>query len=156
LPSYSAEFSRGTSDPVRVPDLGGVVEQLTLLREQLDAVQAKLAALGEQHDEISALLHECLHGSQTTRQGEEPVPAPPPADAQAVLADCAQDIVRVLHEVGHPLTTLEILEELVRRHASWRENTVRHALTELLDKGVITVTGDTGPYSYQLRGPGGL
>jgi Fe2+ or Zn2+ uptake regulation protein len=72
--------------------------------------------------------------------------------AERIVTSCARDIVRVLEEVGHPLTTLEILEELVHRHLSWRENTVRHALDLLLDQGAISDTANIRPHSYGLKG----
>jgi hypothetical protein len=75
----------------------------------------------------------------------------PPAPTAEVLAHCARDLVGVLHAAGHPLTMLEILDELVRRRLSWRENVVRHALLELLDQGTVREASDIRPHSYALR-----
>ena len=67
------------------------------------------------------------------------------------LQSCAGDVLRVLREVGRPLGTLEILEEMAARHLSWRESTVRHVLADLKEEGVVRE--GKRPMSYSLAQP---
>ena len=63
---------------------------------------------------------------------------------------CAGDVVRVLREVGRPLGTLEILEEMAARHLSSRESTVRHVLADLKNEGIVREGESERPRSYVL------
>jgi hypothetical protein len=114
-------------------------EELLAIREQLAALQEQLSALAERHQRLCGML--------TPQQ-----PAAATAPVQVVLADCAQDIVRVLREVGRPLNTLEILDEMVHRELRWRESVVSHTLAELMDHGLVENIGDGGLHRYRLKG----
>lgn len=130
----------------RTPDPSTVAEQLAVLDRQVLALQEQLAEIRQQLSGLARQVGPLLEGSAAAARAAEPTAQDL---ASEVLADCAHDIVRVLHEVGRPLTPLEILDELVRRQLRWRENTVRHTLAELLDRGLVTTGGNT-LHSYAL------
>jgi hypothetical protein len=129
-----------------VPDLAA---QLASIRKQLAALSQQVAALSEQHKQLQALVAVTLPGPAETRGPEpgEPASGPP---AREILARCRQDILRLLRDLGRPLTTLEILDELVHRRLSWRESTVSHALAELIDQGLVRGSQDGGPRRHGL------
>jgi hypothetical protein len=119
-----------------------VAEHLEAIRSQLAEVHQQLAAIHEQQRLLCALLG---------------APGPAPAEGEAgatlpgqeTLADCARDLLRVLREVGRPLTMLELLDELVRRQLRWRESTVSHALVVLQDHAQVRPTGEGGSHRYE-------
>jgi hypothetical protein len=127
------------------------------LAEQLAGIQAELTQLREEvalvrkHQEtIAALLTSVLRGTAEAQLHSERPLHPVVMPAEDVLANCARDVLRVFREYARPLTTPELLEGLVQRHFGWRENIVRHALDELVAKGVLRETNDGGPHRYQL------
>ncbi len=122
-------------------DSANVAEQLSALREQL-------AALTEQQKVLCALLGQLLNRHVESRNGADPLPHSHAVQGLDVVAECGKDILGVLQEARQPLTILEILDELVRRQRSWRENTVRHALTTLLEEGTVADRQDLRPHSY--------
>ena len=122
-------------------DSANVAEQLAALREQL-------TALTGQQKVLCALLGQFLNRHAESRNGVEPMTHSHAVPSLDVVAECGKDILRVLQEARQPLTILEILDELVRRQRSWRENTVRHALTTLLEEGSVADRQDVRPHSY--------
>jgi hypothetical protein len=126
-----------------------VAQQLAAIRQQLASLGRQLAALTEQHKQLAAVV------SQAWPRRAEGKPAgapehPPGVPGRETIAQCGQDILRVLREVGRPLTTLEILEELVHRHLSWRESTVSHTLADLVAEGLVQDTNGHGPRRHGL------
>ena len=71
---------------------------------------------------------------------------------------CSADILRVLAEVGHRLTTTRLLAELSRRDIEWSERTVSGTLARMVDDGTLTNEQHTRPRGYGLPewgdGPG--
>jgi hypothetical protein len=123
-------------------------EALAALRQQMTALEEQLAAITRQQAVLRAALNHLL-----ARFPEAGHPADPGNAAPAQLQRCADDVMRVLREVGRPLGTLEILEELARRHLSWRESTVRHVLADLKNEGLLREGGGERPMSYSLASP---
>ena len=130
----------------RRPD---VAEELAALRRQLSALTEQVTALARRQDELDALVNHTLPRPAEGKPTDHA--ALPPA--RDVLVRCGQDLVRVLREVGRPLTTLEILDELVHRHLNWRESTVSHTLAELIDQGLVQEKAGDGPRRYLLTSP---
>jgi hypothetical protein len=130
-------------DESLVGQLHGLRQQLTVLQEQLEILRQQQAAL-------AARLDQAL---QALPFGEEAkaVTGPQIIPTERIVARCAHDVRGVLQTLGQPLTLPEILDELVRRHLTWRENVVRHALDELLDHGEVVDTGHIRPHSYALQ-----
>ena len=122
-------------------DSANIAEQFAAFREQL-------TALTEQQKVLCALLGQLLNRQAESRNGAEPMPHSHAVPGLDVVAECGKDILGVLQEARQPLTILEILDELVRRQRSWRENTVRHALTTLLEEGAVADRQDVRPHSY--------
>jgi hypothetical protein len=127
-----------------------LVEQLTAIREQLATMHQQLVAIWEQQKTLCALVTQLQLRSGETGKNPGPRKDISMTHVQEILADCAQDLLRVLREVGHPLNMLEILEELVKRQLRWRESTVSHTLVELVDHGILTDTGESGLHRYAL------
>jgi hypothetical protein len=138
---HSSGFEAGAL--AELPDSGEVPAQLTAIREQLAAIHEQLIAI---HTLLARLLQD------PTAEAHLRAAVSHSAGAQGIgtLASCMRDIVRVLQEVGHPLTILEILDEMVHRQLRWRENTVRHALADMQDKSVVRDTSAIRPHSYDL------
>jgi hypothetical protein len=131
-----------------------VTEQLAAIRQELVGLGQRLGALFEQQKELAALVAQALPRRSEGKSAEQ-VEHPSGALVREILVKCGQDIQRVLREVGRPLTTLEILDELVQRHLSWRESTVSHTLADLMDRGVIHGSRDSGPRRHRLIQPPG-
>jgi hypothetical protein len=127
------------------PDLGDKTELVTALRQQMAALEEQVAAINQQQAALRASLNHLLARSAEPAPAAERV-----ATGQPQLPSCADDVVRVLREVGRPLGTLEILEELATRHLSWRESTVRHALADLKNEGVVREGDGERQLSYSL------
>jgi hypothetical protein len=98
---------------------------MAFLDEQVAAVNRQQAALRAALNQLLARFPELGHNAEPGATGQPP------------LRQCACDVVRVLREVGRPLGTLEILEELAVRHLTWRESTVRHVLADLANEGIV-------------------
>ncbi len=112
--------------------------QLAALEEQVVAITRQQAAL---RASLNLLLAQCPECGATLETG---------VASEPTLRHCAEDIVRVLREVGRPLGALEILDELAAHHLSWRESTVRHVLADLKNDGVVR-EGEAGrALSYGL------
>jgi hypothetical protein len=137
--------SGGRTDP---PEAADTAATLASLRRQMAALEEQLAAVNRQQTALRAALNQLL------ARFPEPAQA---ADAGGVgepsLQRCAGDIVRVLREVGRPLGALEILEAMAARHLSWRESTVRHALADLKNEGVVREGDGERSLSYSLARP---
>jgi hypothetical protein len=127
-----------------------LLEHLQAMHRQMTALQEQLAALRQQQKALCDLLVQRQTLQAPIEQGLPATDHATPDQAQETLAECAKDILRVLREVGHPLTTLEILDQLVHRQLRWRESTVSHSLVELLDHGVVANVGETGVHRYGL------
>ncbi len=129
-------------------DHSDLLEHVLVVHRQLAALTEQVAALNEQQKALSALVSRLPFSPASEQQTQEAAgPASSPL-AQQTLADCARDVVRVLREAGHPLTTLEILDLLVNRQLRWRESTVTHALADLTDHGVVANLGENGGHRY--------
>jgi hypothetical protein len=131
-------------------------EHLLAIRRQLAGLQEELVAIRRQQQTLCELLGRLLPplpappgepGARAKDSGDPPETAPP-LPAQEVLAECAQDILRVLSEAGHPLTKLEILNALVHRQTRWREGVVSHAMVQMIDHGLLSDAGDGGLHRY--------
>ncbi len=125
-------------------------EQFQAIREQLAALQEQLVSLQQQVNDLRSLITSLVKQWPGGRQTVSPPPQTTPPATKDVLAACGRDVVLVLREAGGPLTLSEILDSLVHRHLSWRENTVRHALDELKDDRVVEDASSRRPYSYGL------
>jgi hypothetical protein len=123
-----------------------LADELATLRQQLSALTQQVAALARRQEALDAFLNHELPRPAEGKPADHG--ALPPA--REVLARCGQDLVRVLREVGRPLTTLEMLDELVHRHLNWRESTVSHTLAELIDQGLVQEKAEDGPRRYIL------
>jgi hypothetical protein len=129
-----------------------LVDQLAAIRQELAVQSQQLTALFDQQKELAALVGRLL----PLRGGEpaaEPVEHHAAVPGREILARCGQDLLRVLREVGRPLTTLEILDALVQRHRSWPESTVSHTLADLKDQGLVCDSGGSGPHRHRLMSP---
>jgi hypothetical protein len=120
---------------------------LAALRQRMGALEEQLAAVNQQQAALRAAL------SQLLARFPEGGPTGEAAVGQPSLQRCAGDVVRVLREVGRPLGTLEILDELAARHLSWREGTVRHVLADLKSDGVVREGDAERSLSYSLVRP---
>jgi hypothetical protein len=127
-----------------------LLEHLQAMHRQLAALQEQLAALAGHQKALCDLLTQRQPPTAFIEPGIPTADPMNPGQAQETLAECADDITRVLRETGHPLTTLEILEQLVERQLRWRECTVSHALAELLDHGVVVNRAENGAHRYGL------
>jgi hypothetical protein len=125
---------RGRATP---PDVGLAAAEL---RQQMAALEEQIAAVCRQQAALRAALNQLVTRFPELGQA--------PELGQQSVRQCAGDVVRVLREVGRPLGTLEILEELATRHLSWRESTVRHVLADLANEGVVRE--GQRPMSYSL------
>ncbi len=128
-----------------VSEADSTAETLAALRQQLAALEDQLAAVNRQQAALRAALNHLL-----VRFPEAGQPVEPGGAGQPMLQRCANDVVRVLREVGRPLGTLEILEEMAVRHLSWRESMVRHALADLKNEGIVREGEGQRPLSYSL------
>jgi hypothetical protein len=137
----SPSLQRGSALPVTAP----VADSIASLQRQMAALEEQLAVIGRQQAALRASLNLLLaQVLETAPQAENGVQSEP------TLQRCADDIVRVLREVGRPLGTLEILDELAARHLTWRESTVRHVLADLKNDGAVR-EGEAGrSLSYSL------
>jgi hypothetical protein len=133
------------------PESPGLDEQLQAIREQLTRLHQELAVVAERQQLLFELLNRGQPLSPAASKPAQTPEQPSAIPAQEVLAECAQDLLRVFQEVGHPLTTLEILEEVVRRQLRWRESTVSHTLAYLTDHGLVSSSGNGAPHRYQLQ-----
>ena len=131
-----------------VSEASGTAETLASLRQQMAALEEQLAAVNQQQAALRAALNQILARFPEAGQAGEPGAAGRP-----MLQRCADDVVRVLREVGRPLGTLEILDELAARHLSWRESTVRHVLADLKNEGVVREGDGERSLSYSLVRP---
>jgi hypothetical protein len=81
----------------------------------------------------------------------EPFLRPCPNTApDEVRQSCARLILDVLGTADHPLTVLDILDDLGHHYRGWTSSAVRHTLAELVDRGVVTVRRDLRPCGYAL------
>ena len=83
--------------------------------------------------------------------GAEPFLGPgPDTAADEVRRSCARLILDVLQPAEHPLTLLDILDDLGHHYRGWTSPAVRHTLAELVDRGMVTVRRDLRPCRYAL------
>jgi hypothetical protein len=127
---------------------GDTAQTLAALRRRMAVLEEQLAAVNQQQAALRAALHQLLaHFPEGTAGAETG------AAAEPLLQRCAGDVMRVLREVGRPLGTLEILEEMATRHLTWRESTVRHVLADLTNEGMVREGDGERPLSYCLARP---
>ena len=126
-----------------------LLDQLTAIRQELAFQGQQLAALFDQQKELAALVARLL-ASQGEESAAGPVEHHTTLPVRETLARCGQDLLCVLREVGRPLTTLEILDELVHRRRSWPESTVSHTLADLKDQGLVCNSAGGGPHRHCL------
>jgi hypothetical protein len=120
-------------------------ETLAGLRQQMAVLDEQLAAVNRQQAELRMALNHLL-----ARFPESGAAVEASGTAQPLIQRCAGDVVRLLREIGRPLGTLEILEEMASRHLSWRESTVRHVLADLKNEGIVREGDGQRPLSYSL------
>jgi hypothetical protein len=137
-----------THGPAAAPEGASPAEAIAALRQQMAGLEEQLAAVNQQQTALRAALNQLLARFPEAVQAADNGPVGP-----AMLQRCAGDVVRVLREVGRPLGTLEILEELAARHLSWRESAVRHVLADLKNEGVVREGGGGRSLSYHLARP---
>jgi hypothetical protein len=125
-PTTELSWPRGRATSA---DAGKAAAVAAELRQRMAALEEQIAAVSRQQATLRAALNQLLARFPELAQAAEP--------GQPSLRQCADDVVRVLREVGRPLGPLEILEELAIRHLSWRESTVRHVLADLTNEGVV-------------------
>jgi hypothetical protein len=123
------------------PDAPEAVAAVAELRRQMASLEEQVAVVNRQQTALRAALDQLLARFPELTPAERGATSPP-------LRQCAADVVRVLREVGRPLGTLEILEELATRHLTWRESTVRHVLADLVNEGIVRE--GKRPMSYSL------
>jgi multidrug efflux pump subunit AcrA (membrane-fusion protein) len=134
---------RGRIAPTDAVEAAATVAEL---RRQMSALEEQVAAINRQQAALRAALNQVLaRFPDLGHAADAGAPCQPP------LRQCAADVVRVLREVGRPLGTLEILEELATRHLGWRESTVRHVLADLVNEGIVRE--GQRPMSYSLTSP---
>jgi hypothetical protein len=133
---------RGRTAPTDAAEAAATVAEL---RRQMSALEEQVVAINRQQAALRAALNQVLGRFPELGQAAEPGAAP------LSLRQCAADVVRVLREVGRPLGTLEILEELAVRHLGWRESIVRHVLADLVNEGIVRE--GQRPMSYSLTSP---
>lgn len=63
---------------------------------------------------------------------------------------CKQDIFTILKDVGHRLTTTEILNELGRRGKDWSDSWVKAKLSEMTEDGLIDNSQKAKPKGYGM------
>jgi hypothetical protein len=126
-----------------------MTEIVAALRQQMAALEEHVAAINQQQASLRASLNHLL--AHLAEPG--PTAETGATTGQPQLRSCADDVVRVLREVGRPLGTLEILEEMANRHLSWRESTVRHALADLKSDGIVREGDGQRAMSYSLAHP---
>jgi hypothetical protein len=80
----------------------------------------------------------------------EPLQPCPNTAAEEVRQSCARLILDVLRAADHPLTVLDILDDLGHHYRGWTSSAVRHTLAELVDLGVVSVRRDLRPCGYAL------
>ncbi|HKI35854.1 MAG TPA: hypothetical protein VKA46_28620 [Gemmataceae bacterium] len=131
-------------DPSDPAMKGDVAETLTALRQQLAVLEEQVSAVNRQQAALRTAIN------HLRARFPEAGPVAETGGGQPMLQRCAGDVVRVLREVGRPLGTLELLEEMALRHLSWRENTVRHVLADLKNEGVVREGDGERPLSYSL------
>ena len=90
--------------------MGEPAEALAALRRQMAALEEQLAAVNQQQAELRTTLNRLLERFPEAGRVLDN------ASAEPLHRRCAGDVVRVLREVGRPLGTLEILEEMAARH----------------------------------------
>jgi hypothetical protein len=139
-PATDTPIFRG---PPSLSETTGTAEAVAALRQQLAVLDEQLAAVNRQQAVLRAALDQLLARFPEAGHGAE-------ASAQPLLQRCAGDVLRVLGEVGRPLGTLELLEEMATRHLSWRESTVRHVLADLKNEGIVREGDGQRPLSYSL------
>ena len=156
----SENLSHQAGEPAHDPESPCTQAQVAALAEQVANLREEMTALRRQQDFLAAQVYrlQTQAAEYEAKTGAEPaktdvgrpanLPARPGNDP---ARGCAHDIVRVLQEVGHPLTTLGILEELVRRKLVWGDSTLRHVLAGLVDEGIVKERRDIGPHSYGLK-----
>jgi hypothetical protein len=123
-------------------DAGEAAALAAELRRRMAALEEQLAAVNRQQTELRAALNQLLARFPEPAHTEAGGAGPP------ALRQCAADVLRVLREVGRPLGTLEILDEMATRHLGWRESTVRHVLADLVNEGIVRE--GQRPMSYSL------
>jgi hypothetical protein len=131
-------------------DHANLLDHVLAIHRQLAALTEQVAGLTEQQKTLYNLVSQLAFQPAPAEHSRKAVQDTLSTQVQETLADCARDIVRVLREAGHPLTTLEILEQLVNRKLRWRESTVSHALADLTDHGVVANLGENGAHRYGL------
>jgi hypothetical protein len=139
-----------TPQDIPVPDGRALYDQLLALRAQVIALRQDVGDLRRQLSAVYNLVSERFPARETPPPSPAATAPPAAALTEEIVAACSRDVVQVLREASRPLTTLEILAGLVQQQLSWRENTVRHAIHELIDRGRVAATGANRPDHYEL------
>jgi hypothetical protein len=151
MTATSVDTSSAKPDPVLARRITTALQQLRVIGQQLASLREQLAELQRRQTALYDELAPVLRKPEKPDYVQPADSLPAAGETEDVLARCAQDVVHVLHEAGHPLTVPEILDGLVHRRLSWRENVVRHTLDALRDHGVVTDTSHLRPHSYGLQ-----
>lgn len=98
----------------------------------------------------------CRYLAAPIQLAEGPAAALPPSEAEpreqdgAGLSPCVLDILKVLREVGKPLSRTRLTEEMQKRGLYWSDRTVARYLAHLMEDGTIENPEDARPRGYRL------
>lgn len=105
------------------------------------------------------------HVSKPIRLAELPIPPPPQSDIETVREDergddrsngvhpCVKEILQTLKEVGRPLTTTLLKQQMAKRGFVWDERTIKRYLAVLMEDGTIDNPKDSHPRGYRIVCP---
>lgn len=85
-----------------------------------------------------------------SNQRKVKLPAPLQFPNASERSGCAEDILTVVREAGHRMTTSQIMDELERRNMLWGERTVKGALAVLVQEGKLTNDQNARPRGYGI------
>jgi hypothetical protein len=60
------------------------------------------------------------------------------------------DILATLREVGKPLTTTRLMEEMEKRRRHWNQRSVSHYLARMVEDGTLVNDPEARPRGYRL------
>jgi hypothetical protein len=147
LSNSQGTWLRGDGGPVPDPD----IQPFTTWTDEWERVDWVETTLGEMialHRQTGRPLPPWLKA--VIEEAAEKDEGPPPKKARKWVAD--REILDVLKDVGHRLSTREILAEMTRRGHNPSESTVGHRLAEMVKDGRLTKDRKARPPGYGLPG----